>query len=134
MTIKRSKRQDAACQRQFADGRQCRMLRLKDHPSLCPFHAREEQQRLETEKLAAELASLSGKLNTATDINHILGKVFTALAHNRISARNATTLAYIGQLLLQSLPNVRNEINIAAGDYQGFSKMIRRTFTIVPPK
>ena len=73
------------CLRQTSDGRTCRMLRKKGHSSLCIHHAREEQQRLESEKLAAEFASLSGKLNTVTDINHVLGKVFTALAEKRIS-------------------------------------------------
>src|SRR5713101_5374183 len=58
------------CLRQFTDGRSCRMSRKKGHPTLCIFHAREEQQLLESEKLAAEFASLSGKLNTVTDINH----------------------------------------------------------------
>src|SRR5881227_1346182 len=50
------------CLRQTSDGRTCRMLRKKGHPSFCIHHAREEQQRLESEKLAAEFASLSGKL------------------------------------------------------------------------
>jgi hypothetical protein len=53
------------CLRQFTDGRSCRMPRKKGHPTLCVFHAREEQQLLESEKLAAEFASLSGKLNTS---------------------------------------------------------------------
>ena len=49
------------CLYQTSDGRTCRMLRKKGHPSFCIHHAREEQQRLESEKLAAEFASLSGK-------------------------------------------------------------------------
>ena len=92
------------CLRQFSDGRTCRMLRKKGHPSLCIHHAREEEQRLESEKLAAEFASLSGKLNTVTDINHVLGKVFTALAEKRISHQAAATFDCLAQLLLQSIP------------------------------
>jgi hypothetical protein len=42
-----TKRSDSSnpdfCQFPFADGRRCRMLRHKDHPSLCLFHARDEQ-------------------------------------------------------------------------------------------
>src|ERR1700732_515396 len=79
------------CLREFTDGRSCRMLRKKDHPKLCIFHAREEQQLLESETLTAEFASLSGKLNTVTDINHVLGKVFTALAEKRISQTRPPT-------------------------------------------
>ena len=98
------------CQFTFADGRCCRMPRHADHSSLCLFHAREELQLREAQRLGAEIsASLNGDFLTATDINHVLGKLFTALAQNRVSSRNAATLAYIGQLLLQSLPNVKKE-------------------------
>ena len=115
------------CLRQFSDGRSCRMLRKKDHPSLCVFHAREEQQLLETDKLAAEFASLSGKLNTVTDINHVLGKVFTALAEKRISHQTAATFAYLGQLLLQTIPGVKNELNAAVQHRGAYDAMLRHT-------
>lgn len=120
MTEKRSKANDnnadsrdnlaALCQFPFTDGRQCRMLRAKGHRSLCLFHARAEQQLIESKQLGAELAStISGQFLTATDINFVLGKLFTALAQNRIPARNAATLAYIGQLMLQAIPTVKQE-------------------------
>jgi hypothetical protein len=115
------------CLRQFSDGRSCRMLRKKDHPSLCIHHAREEEQRLESEKLAAEFASLSGKLNTVTDINHVLGKVFTALAEKRISHQTAATFAYLGQLLLQTIPGVKNELNAAVQHHGAYDAMLRHT-------
>jgi hypothetical protein len=88
------------------------MLRKKDHPSFCIHHTREEEQQVESEKLAAEFASLSGKLNTVTDINHVLGKLFTA-PEKRISHQTADTFGYLGQLLLQSIPGVKNELNAA---------------------
>ena len=113
------------CLRQFSDGRSCRMLRKNGHPTLCIFHAREEQQLLESDKLAAEFASLSGKLNTVTDINHVLGKVFTALAEKRISHQTAATFGYLGQLLLQSIPAVKNEINAAVRHPDAYDAMIR---------
>jgi hypothetical protein len=113
------------CVRQFSDGRSCRMLRKKGHPSLCIHHALEEQQRLESEKLAAEFASLSGKLNTVTDINHVLGKVFTALAEKRISHHTAETFGYLGQLLLQSIPGVKSELNAAVQHPGAYDAMLR---------
>jgi hypothetical protein len=113
------------CLRQFSDGRSCRMLRKKNHASLCIHHAREEQQRLESEKLAAEFASLSGKLNTVTDINHVLGKVFTALAEKRISHQTADTFGYLGQLLLQSIPGVKSELNAAVQHPGAYDAMLR---------
>jgi len=77
------------------------MLRKKGHPSFCIHHAREEQQRLESEKLAAEFASLSGKLNTVTDINHVLGKVFTAASRTTASEKGRLDLrpAVVGECL-----------------------------------
>jgi hypothetical protein len=113
------------CLRQFSDGRTCRMLRKKGHSSLCIHHAREEQHRLESEKLAAEFASLSGKLNTVTDINHVLGKVFTALSEKRISHRTAETFDYLGQLLLQSIPGVKSELNAAVQHPGAYDAMLR---------
>ena len=115
------------CLRQFSDGRTCRMLRKKDHPSFCIHHAREEEQRVETEKLAAEFASLSGKLNTVTDINHVLGKVFTALAEKRISHQAAATFGYLGQLLLQTIPGVKSELNGAVRHPGAYDAMLRHT-------
>jgi hypothetical protein len=98
------------CAFETSDGRRCRMPRLNNHPSLCPFHAHEELQLLEADRLGAELAaSVTGDFMTATDINFVLGKLFTALAQRRIPARNAATLAYISQLMLHSLPNVKKE-------------------------
>ncbi len=115
------------CLRQFTDGRSCRMSRKKGHPSLCIFHAREEQQLLESDQLAAEFASLSGKLNTVTDINHVLGKVFTALAEKRISHQTADTFGYLGQLLLQSIPGVKSELNAAVQHPGAYDAMLRHT-------
>jgi hypothetical protein len=114
-----------SCLRQFSDGRTCRMLRKKGHASLCIHHAREEQQQLESDKLAAEFASLSGKLNTVTDINHVLGKVFTALAEKRISHQTADTFGYLAQLLLQSIPGVKSELNAAVQHPGAYDAMLR---------
>jgi hypothetical protein len=98
------------CQFETSDGRRCRMLRYNAHPTLCLFHAHDEMQLLESQRVGAELsASLTGQFMTATDINFVLGKLFTAIAQNRIPPRNAAILAYIGQLMLHSLHHVKKE-------------------------
>jgi hypothetical protein len=98
------------CQYTFSDNRRCRMLRQINHPTLCAFHARDEQQLLESHNLGAQIAtSYTGDFLTAADINHVMGKVFTALAQNRIPQRTAATLAYLGQVMLLSLPMAKNE-------------------------
>jgi hypothetical protein len=98
------------CQFGFSDGRRCRMLRHKNHTTLCLFHAHAEHQLLESHRLGAEMAAtFTGDFLTAADINHVMGKVFTALAQNRIPQRTAATLAYLGQVMLLSLPMAKKE-------------------------
>jgi len=98
------------CQFPFSDGRRCRMLRSPAHPIFCAFHARQDLQLLESQRLGEEISvSLNGGFLTATDINHVLGKLFTAVAQDRIAPRKAAILTYLGRVMLSSLPYVKEE-------------------------
>jgi hypothetical protein len=111
------------CQFPFADGRTCRMMRHPAHPSLCIFHSRAERQLLESDRLGSEIASsLTGGFMTSTDVNFVLGKLFTAFAQNRISQRNAATLAYIGQLMLHSVQGIQEEYKFKY-DFDAWKRM-----------
>jgi hypothetical protein len=102
------------CAFETSDGRRCRLSRSATHASLCAFHSHEEQQFLESEKLGSEIAApITGDFLTATDINYVLGKLFTAVSQNRFPARTAHTLAYIAQLMLFSLPSVKKEFKFS---------------------
>jgi hypothetical protein len=107
------------CQFLSSVGRQCRMPRSSRHRTLCANHAKREEDRhaqsLAAKQVARELASLSGDFKTASDVNHVLGKVLSLLAQGRIPRRDAIAFAYISQLLLQSLPKVQKEIKEALG-------------------
>ncbi len=46
-----------------------------------------------------------------TSINYTLGRLLILKAADQISARDAATVAYICQLLLQTVPGVRKEIH-----------------------
>ncbi|MBZ5527601.1 MAG: hypothetical protein LAN71_06850 [Acidobacteriia bacterium] len=115
--------QPSRCLFPFSDGRQCSMLRHDSHPSLCLFHARQEQQLLDSPAIAAELAGLSGpapdssrgQFLTSTDISRVLGKLFQLLAQDRISRPKAATLAYITQLLLHNQHSVQHEFQQTLG-------------------
>src|SRR6266852_7844253 len=136
MTTKRTTSNDShLCLFSFSDGRQCRMLRHKDHSTLCIFHARAERQLLASEKLGREIASPpSGEYLTAVDVNHVLGKLFAAVAQNRLPVRNAAILAYLGQLLLHSVPLVKHEI-INAEDDDFWRYLVHDTLAaFTPPK
>lgn len=58
---------------------------------------------------AAELLGPVSDFQTAAAVNHVLGRLLVLLAANRIPPRNAGTIAYVCQLMLQSLPGVRTE-------------------------
>ena len=117
MTKKRSASDDSHfCQFHFADGRKCRMLRHDRHSTFCLFHARAERQLLESETVGASISkSPSGEFLTAVDVNHVLGKLFAAIAEDRLPPRNAANLAFVGQLLLHSVSLAQHEIINARG-------------------
>jgi len=122
---------DTLCQFPFSDGRTCRMPRWTKHRTLCVFHARSEQQLLAVDQAARRLVSLSGDFRTASDINHVLGQLFSLVAQNRIPRRDAVALAYIAQLLLQSLPEVRAEIKNTLG-YRAWDATVHQALTVQP--
>src|SRR5207249_6330731 len=131
------KRSNAAnhslCHFSYADGRRYRMLRHRDHPGLCPFHSREERQRIESERIGTELAaSLTGNYLTASDINHVLGKVFTALAQDRISIKKAKALAYVAQLMLHSLRWAKSETQIRYS-WESWQRMLKNALRLPDP-
>jgi hypothetical protein len=101
------------CHFAFSDGRLYRMLRHKNHSTLYLFHAHAEQQLLESHRLGAEIGtSYTGDFLTAADINHVMSKVFTALAQNRIPQRTASTLAYLGQIMFHTFPTAKKETTL----------------------
>jgi hypothetical protein len=115
--------ESSLCQFSFADGRTCRMFRHQDHPSLCIFHARAERQIAESDRLGSELAAtLTGRFMTAADINFALGKLYQAIAQNRIPPRSASNLAFVGKLLLLSLDKLKNEFKFSC-DSEQWKKM-----------
>jgi hypothetical protein len=121
------------CQFETSDGRRCRMLRHNGHPAFCLFHAHDEMQLLESERLGSEIASsITGEFMTSTDINFVLGKLFTALAQNRIPPRNAAVLAYIGQLMLHSVPSVKKEYPFVY-EYETWNRMLAKATPLSRP-
>lgn len=119
------------CQFAFSDGRSCRMPRWQKHRKLCLEHARKEQQLLSVEEVSRELVPVSGEFKTASDVNHVLGKLFSLVAKNRMPRKDAVALAYIGQLLIQTLPNVRKEIQTTSG-HRGWEATLNAAFAALP--
>jgi hypothetical protein len=91
------------CRFTTIDGRRCRMYRAKGHKSLCMTHAQQEEQMLNAQVVAAELIGPVEEYQTAMCVNRTLGCLFNLVAQKRISNKDGALLAYIGQMLLQSV-------------------------------
>lgn len=70
--------------------------------------------RLTTDELAAELLGPTPDFSSAHGVNLFLGNLVTQFAHRRIERRDAVTLAYLGQLLLNSLAALDRRNNLDA--------------------
>jgi hypothetical protein len=106
------------CQYLSPRGQGCRMLRVAGE-SLCPYHLRQVEAETQAqaaqaaqpdpETLAAELLDSTGNLNTADRVNALLANVTKAFARQRIDRRDATTIGFLAQLLLNTVPGVQKE-------------------------
>jgi hypothetical protein len=85
------------------------MLPAADHDSLCTHHLRQAQSA-QLEALAAELLGSLNDFSTAAAINQLLGNLVIQLAHKRIERRDAIAIAYMCQLLLNSLSPLKKEL------------------------
>src|SRR6266478_5422560 len=124
MSTNRSKDRSDLCSFTFADGRQCRTPRAA-HPYLCAFHARKDAQALAGEAAGKDIAyHLSGTFVSACDLSSALGRLFSAVAQGQVKPKTASTLAYLGQTLVQILPLAQDEY-INAYDTDTWRETIR---------
>ncbi len=115
------------CQHHSKDGKRCRMPLAPHSTSLCAFHAHAEAKRsrftlteegrqsaeatvpLAKEEIAAALLDGASDLSTAAAVNLFLANLLTQVAHNRIARKDAMAMAYIAQLLLNSISVVHRQ-------------------------
>ena len=100
----------ALCRHVDARGHRCRMLVMSPTATLCSHHA---QRRLQTQRgsetAAAELLACVSDFGDAASVNRFLGNLVKQVTLRRIPRRDAITLAYICQLLLNSLGAINRE-------------------------
>jgi hypothetical protein len=118
MSTHRSNVRVSLCSFTFADGRHCRTPRA-GHPYLCAFHARKDAQALAGEEAGKDIAyHLSGSFVSACDLSSALGRLFSAVAQGQMKPKTASTLAYLGQTIVQALQLAQVEYIKAFGpDY-----------------
>lgn len=114
----RTTKQDRSglCSFTFADGRQCRTPRLSRASHLCHFHAQKEAQARVAAQTGEAISSfVTDDYLSACDLTSALSRVFYGVARGQIKRKTATTLAYLGQTLLQSIPLAQHEYINAFG-------------------
>jgi hypothetical protein len=87
---------------------------------------------VETENFGSELAqTISGDFMTATDINYAMGRLYTAVAQDRIPIRNANALARIGRIMLGTIPGIKAEFPFSY-KFEDWNKMLDATKGLLP--
>src|SRR5258707_334601 len=101
----RKKDRSNLCAFTFADGRQCRTPRCSGHLHLCYFHAQKEAESLAAKQVGQDISRfLPVKLLTACDLGAAMARLFCAVAQGQIKPKVASTLGYLAQTMLQSIP------------------------------
>lgn len=102
--------ESALCQHIDAQGRRCRMLVMSIEADLCAYHAqRRLQNQRESETATAELLACGTDFGDAAAVNRFLGALVRQVTLKRIQRRDAVTLAYLCQLLLNSLGAINRD-------------------------
>jgi hypothetical protein len=95
------------------------MLVMNATAGLCSYHA---QRRLQTQRgsetAAAELLACVTDFSDAASVNRFLGNLVKQVTLKRIQRRDAITLAYICQLLLNSLGAINREESLRLEESQ----------------
>ena len=103
--------QDSRCTHLRADGKRCSSSTYPGHAFLCHYHLTRQMRGIsDGDALAADILNSIGNFQSAAAINIVLGKIFVHQITGRLSHQEAIALCYNCQLLLQTLPAVKEEI------------------------
>jgi len=110
MSTIRSKDRASLCTFTFADGRRCRTPRFSGHPHFCYFHALKESRGNASVTIGNRILDrFSGSYLSACDLTSALGQVFSGVAQGSIKPKTASTLAYLGQTMVNSIQLAQQE-------------------------
>jgi len=101
---------NARCTTLASDGRRCSSFVYPGHSTLCHHHLRQQLDGASSEDIATDLLDSIQNFQSATAVNAALGKILAMLASGRIKRQDAIAMAYICQLMLQSLKGFKHEI------------------------
>src|SRR5713101_4130268 len=134
LTATNKKDRSRLCAFTFADGRQCRSPRCSGHLHLCYFHAQKEAASLAAQHVGEDISRfLPVKLLTACDLGVAMSRLFCAVAQGQVKPKVASTLAYLAQTMLQSIPIAQDEY-IHSFDTNAWRREIRSSFNVPAPQ
>ena len=114
--VTRRKDRAGLCSFTFANGHCCRTPLFSGHPHLCHYHARKEAQARAADEMGRDISYFfSGKYLSACDLSSALGRLFAAAAQGQVKLKTASTLAYLGQTLVQTIQLSQREYINAFG-------------------
>jgi len=122
------------CTHSTVDGRRCRLPVANAATGLCFRHFELRDGRgaaPDPETVADELLGSIEDFSSADSINLFLGNLVKQLVRKRIARPDAIALAYIGQLLLNTLPALRREEEAEREDLA--SQYLLQAFERKPP-
>ena len=115
MSPKHSKDRASRCAFTFSDGRRCQTPRLTKE-DYCFFHARKLRLAAQADDIGRQVTSPIGcDYNSALTLNATLGNLMCALARGQITPKTAHTLAYLAQIMMQTIPAAQQEFARAFG-------------------
>jgi len=91
------------CHFVFTDGRRCQLPQSLDDMGLCYFHAQKYRDHIRAQEAGRHIADfLDTDVFTASELNSAFAALFSATARGLIKPKTTTSLAYLGQLMLQT--------------------------------
>jgi len=92
-------------------GHRCRMFAADHEDGLCPHHlGRLQAERAKNDEAVAELLGPLEDFSSPAKVNFFLGNLLKLMARKKIDRRDALAQAYICQLLLNTFPHIRREL------------------------
>ncbi len=123
-----SNARELLCTFTFSDGRRCKMPSYFTEPDLCYFHALKFQKQVKAERAGNQIAKfLNTDFVTACDLSNTFATLFCATAQGYIKPKTAATLAYLGQLMLQTHIHAKQEFQ-EAFDEDSWQNAILKSF------
>ena len=99
------------CQHINARGHRCRMFAADAEEALCPHHlGRLQAECAKNDEAVAELFGPLEDFCSPANVNLFLGNLLKLMARKKIDRRDALAQAYVCQLLLNTFPHMRREL------------------------